>query len=450
MDNYQIKTPLLKHQSSAVDLIANKTYYAMLWECGCGKTLGVIAIIACRKQRFPKYRTLVVCPSTLLENWQEEIDKHSNLSSVLLVGSKDKRIKLLSKVADIYIINYEGLRVIEDKLKYKFNLIVFDESQNLKQHTSLQSKAGYAVAKTTPHRLILTGTPIYNHVLDIFGQYRVLSDNIFGSSFRVFRAKYALMGGYMGKQVITAINTEDLSHKMSLCSDMKTKDQVLDLPPRVYETVRVDLPDEQVKVYKQLKTEFLAMFNNKEVTGPVIVTRLMRFSQITAGFIKNIDGDEEPFKTNPKLDWLIDWLNEHKHKVVIFVRFLKEIAELEGRLKKNGTNFVSIYGAITDRQSLVNKFNSDPDCRVFIGQIDTASAGINLQSASYCIFLSNSYSYGDREQAESRIHRQGQKAKSCTYIDVIARDTIDERILKVLRSKQSVANMLVADLKEVV
>lgn len=446
-----IRTNLLRHQEEGVKLIANKSYYAMLYECGCGKTLTTLAIIDERLKRFRQYKTLVVAPNTLLENWQEELCKHSDLTSVLLRGTPNKRIALLSTPVHIFLINYEGTRLIAKELiDEKFDLVVFDESQNLKGHNTQQSKACYHIAMSCPHRLILTGTPIHNTPLDVFGQYRCLTPDIFGSSYYRFRARYAVMGGFLGKQVFSYINMNEFKDKILRCSSIKLKEEVLDLPPRTYETVRVEFLPDQARMYKQLRDAFLTEMKDAIITAPVMLTRLIRFSQITAGFYKDITGKEHSYETNPKQAWLIEWLKDHGHKTVVFVRFIKELKDLQEALHRSGITFVSVYGETKERLKNVNEFNNNTECQVFVGQIDTAGQGINLQAASYCVFLSNSYSFGDREQAESRIHRAGQKAQNCTYIDIVMRDSIDERILQVLKRKESLARMLTSDIIKVV
>lgn len=446
-----VRTAYLKHQAEEVKLVENKTFWALLHDCGVGKTLTTLGIIDSRKNRLGHYKTLYVCPNTLIENVMEEIEKHTDLTCVALRGTVSKRVKLLHSPVDIFLINYEGTRLITQHLMDKrFNLVVFDESQNLKGHTTQQSKACFMIAMSAPHRLILTGTPIHNTPLDVFGQYRCLTPDIFGTSYYKFRARYAIMGGYLGKQVMKYINMADFKSRILKCSSIKLKEEVLDLPPRTYETVRVEFTDDQRRMYNQLRDAFLTEMRDAVVTAPVILTRLIRFSQITAGFYKDVTGEEHSYDKNPKHEWLLEWLKDHGHKTVVFVRFIKELKDLESTLTRSGISFVSIYGETKDRIGCVNRFNEDPQIKVFIGQLDTAGQGINLQSASYCVFLSNNYSYGDREQAESRIHRQGQKALNCTYIDVVMRDSIDEKILKILKRKENLAGMLTSDIVRMV
>jgi len=215
--------------------------------------------------------------------------------------------------------------------------------------------------------------------------------------------------------------------------------------------VKFDLPDVQQGVYTDLKKGFIAEFRDAVVTAPVVLTRLMRFSQITAGFTKDVEGEYHDFDTNPKLDWLCDFVNnlDVKRKVVVFCRFTREIQLVEKALSEHGITFVRVSGETKDRISVVKRFNSDDETRVFIGQLQTTGVGINLTSASYVVFMTNSYSYGERVQAEDRCHRIGQ-TKNVTYIDLLYRSSIDVSILRTLKNKESLATMVTRDLVRMV
>lgn len=442
---------LFNHQKELLVKAKDRPYYAMLWQPGLGKTLGVLKLIEERKARNPRLRVLYVCPATLIENVQDEVQKFTKLTALSVVGSKKHRLIILDRPADIYIINYEGMRILDAVLAArKFDLVVFDESHALKNHTSLQSKAGFRVAMSCPQRIIMTGTPISQNPLDLFGQYRCLSPDIFGMSYFQFRSRYAILGGWMGKQVVKFINQDTLKQKALSCADYRTKQDCLDLPPQLYETVRVDMIPEQVRMYKSLKEQFIASCKDQIVTAPVMLTRLMRFSQITAGFFKTVEGKEVSYDKNPKLDWLVEWLRDTGQKTIVFVRFIKEREDAEARLTKEGIKFVSIQREDDDRIERVKKFNENKDIQVFLTSISLGGTGINLQSASYSIFLSNEYSYGKREQAEGRTHRAGQQAQNCTYIDVVARGTVDESIIKIIKKKEDMARLLVTDLVRMV
>ena len=445
---FKFKTPCFSHQLECWEIMKNESSYGLFAEPGLGKTKIALDTVSYHVACDPTYRALVVCPNTLVENWADEIEKHSDLSYVLLTGSKGKRIKLMQEKANIYVINYESTRVLNKELRdMKFNHLILDESTAVKNFKSLQSKACYDISTTIPNKIIMSGTPILNSPLDIFAQYKILNAMIFGISYYRFRGRYAVMGGYMNKQVIQWRNMEDLKRRIFSCAIRKTKDECLDLPDKLYQVVHVDLTDEQREMYDKLKQDFIYEFKDVVVTAPIMLTRLMRFSQITAGFTKDVEGVEHVFKRNPKIDWLVNFITElpPEAKVVLFCRFRREIAIIEDALRQHGIQHVSVHGDVTDRIERVKKFNTDKDTRVFIGQLQTAGIGINLTSASYCVFMSNSYSYGERIQAEDRTHRIGQ-TRNVTYIDILARSTIDVGIHRALRKKESLASMVTGDI----
>ena len=417
--------------------------FAILADMGTGKSLCAIELI----KHYSK-PALVIAPNTILENWKEEISKWSTLNAVILQGTKAKRLKLLAQLADVYIINYEALRLLEsDLITKKFDMVIADESQKLKGYKTLQSKAAFRIAQKAQYRLIMTGTPITNNPLDIFGQYRFLNPFIFGFSYYKFRARYTILGGYMNYEVKKWINLDELHEKVYSCAIRIKKEDCLSLPDKLYEVQQVDLTEDQKRVYKQLRTEFISELAGKVVSAPYVLTRLLRLSQVTAGFIKDIEAQEINFTTNPKLILLKEIIEAlpADEKVVIFCRFIKEIHNVMALCQDNNWRWVAIYGETKERQVAVNDFNAGK-VKIFIGQVETAGLGINLHTARYCIFLSNSYSHGSRLQCEDRLHRIGQK-NAVTYIDIVARDTIDKLILDCLKDKKDLAAQIVEEIR---
>ena len=441
------KTTPFAHQCECYELIKDKSYYALFLEPGLGKTKITLDTISYRKKSNRLYTTLVVCPNTIIENWLQEISIHSYLSGVILNGTRKRRLDRLSHENDIYIINYEGVSTVLKALEEKrFDLIVLDESQYVKGHTSNRSKACYYLAQGITDKFLLTGTPVTNNPLDLFAQYRILNPLIFGTNFFRFKYHYAIFGGFGNYQVIKWINMDKFKKKIFACAVRKTKEECLDLPEKLYQTIKVPMPPEQREVYDNLKLQFISEFKDSTILATAVLTRLIRFSQITAGFTKDVEGEEHAFKDNPKINWLIDFINnlEVRRKIVVFCRFVCEIKMVEEALRNNGTKYVSVYGAIKDRLEKINDFNRNEDIRVFVTNPETGGLGINLTAATYSIFMSNNYKFGDRIQAEDRIHRIGQD-KNVTYIDVLMINSIDIAISRILKSKQKLADMVVGD-----
>ena len=438
----QSNLELYKHQKEMISAALNRKYFAYWADCGVGKTACAIKLIEAYKQQ-QEFKALVVAPNSVLENWQEEVKKFSELKCIILQGTRQKRNKLLNENADIFVINYEALRIfIDEIISKKFNMVVLDEAQKLKSHHSLQSKAGFKISQQIPYRLAMSGTPIVQGPLDIFAIYRCLNPFIFGFSYYRYRARYAIMGGYLNKIPINYINLDELKQKVYSCAIRVRKEDCLKLPEKIYQTHYVDLTPEQRRVYNELRKEFIAELKGKVVTAPYVLTRLLRLSQCTAGFIKSEDAMEINFDSNPKLKWLRDFINDlpADEKVVIFFRFIKELKNLRAMF----SDYVEVYGETKDRQERINEFQNGK-ARLFFGQIQTSGLGINLHAARYCVFLSNSYSHGDRLQAEERLHRIGQ-SRNVTYLDCVARGTIDETILKCLKEKKDLATQILEEI----
>jgi len=442
-----IKTALFDHQTEVLEELKKNDFYGLFLEQGLGKTLTMLAYLDWLKGRRGKIQALVVCPNTLTENWLEEVLLHSDLSCIVLSGSTGKRIKRLTHEADIFVINYESTRIMYKALKEKkFDVLVLDESQCVKNFKSQQSRACYDISMVVPKRYLLTGMPVSQSPLDVFAQYRILDPTIFGISFYRFRNRYAILGGFMGKVPIQWRNIDDLKRKVFSCAVRKTKEECLDLPDKLYQVVHLDLPVEQRNLYNTLKKEFIFEFSGAVVTAPIVLTRLMRFSQITSGFTKDTEGTEHEFAQNPKINYVVNFISEldDTSKVVIFCRFRKEIKMLEAAFRLHDISSVTVHGDVRDRIERIKKFNKDKNIKVFIGQISTAGVGVNLTAASYCIFFSNTYSYADRSQAEARLHRIGQVA-NVTYVDLLMRNTIDTRVHSILRKKESLAALITGD-----
>ena len=178
-----------------------------------------------------------------------------------------------------------------------------------------------------------------------------------------------------------------------------------------------------------------------------VAGRLLRLSQLTGGFVGNDADAVTEQVSSAKLDALSDLLDSAEndgHKVVVIARFLPEIHAIEKLLEKKGLRYSVIHGGVTDRPAQIEAFQNDPEVQVFVGQIATAGLGITLTAASTMIFYSLDYSMSNYEQTRARIHRVGQK-HPCTYIHLVAKGTVDEKVLKALQDKANLAKALVDD-----
>lgn len=433
-----------QHQIKAYNLALQNPAFAYLMEMGTGKTLAALMVAARKFERGEIKKLLVVCPATVTDVWAAETDALSvPVNAQILTGQKEKRIERLGMVTEdklnIAIINYEATwRIIDELLKWDADMVIADESQRIKTPGAKQSKAMHRLGKKAKYKLILTGTPVLNSPLDVFSQYKFLDDSIFGTSFYAFRNRYAIMGGYGGYEVIDYKNLDELKEKVHSIAYRVTKEEALDLPEQVDQILYCELEPKAQQIYDEIKEESYAKLATAgEVTVQNVLTEILRLQQVTGGYITTDTGVSEKI-SSAKINVLKDIITDTDKKLVIFARFLSEIKEIMGLLDELGIEYGWITGAQKKRSEEVRRFQEDPTCRVFIAQTQTAGLGITLTAADTAIFYSLDYSYANYDQAKARLHRIGQKNK-CTYIHLIAKNTIDEKVLRALKEKKNIA-----------
>jgi SNF2 family DNA or RNA helicase len=473
VDKMPIRAQPFEHQQQAYADAIDTFYsgrsrgYALLMEMGCGKSLTAIGIAGRLYLDGNICRVLVVAPLSIVGVWHEEFAKFANFDYNLSVldGSGAQKAETLRnlgwyKIRDrdsppplaVAVINYESAWRLEKEIAaWKPDLIICDEGHKIKTHNISASKALHRLGAQANYRLLLTGTVITNKALDVFSQYKFLNPSIFGSSFYSFRNRYFDMVGYGNHTPVLKKATEpELTRKLHSIAFRATKAECLDLPP-VTDIVRtVDLEPAAAKVYRDLVKESYAELGDKEITAANILTRLLRLSQLTGGFIGDDDGGTPQNISRAKLGALSDIIEEAQQedkKLVIIARFVPEIKAICALLEKGKVGYSLIMGGIKEREKQVRRFQQDADCTVFVGQVQTAALGITLTAASDLVFYSTDYSMSNYEQARARIHRAGQK-KPCTYYHLIAKGTVDEKVMKALRTKADLARTLVDDYRK--
>jgi SNF2 family DNA or RNA helicase len=242
-------------------------------------------------------------------------------------------------------------------------------------------------------------------------------------------------------------NLEELAEQLKTFSYRVLKEDCLDLPDKIYMKREIELSPEQKKVYKQMKEEALATLNGKQITTMTVLTQLMRLQQITCGHFVADDGTTQEIKSN-RLNELMDILDEVEGKSIIWAHWQKDIQIIkEALIKKYGPGSVVDYYGLTpqdQRDTNREKFQSDPRCRFFVGTPATGGYGLTLTAANTVIYYSNGYDLEKRLQSEDRAHRIGQK-KSVTYVDILAEETVDEKIVKSLRKKINIASKVMGE-----
>ena len=396
---------------------------------------------------------LIVAPLSILGVWQEEFQKFADFpySLVVLNGTGSRKSEKLGQIStnglQVAVINYESTWRLEDELAaWDADLIVCDEGHKIKTHNIAASKCMHRLGVRARYRMLLTGTIITNKAIDIFSPYKFLNPAVFGNSFYAFRNRYFDMTGYgLHVPVLKKNMTEELTRRIHSIAFRATKAECLDLPETTEIVRTVGLERETLTLYHELVQDSMIQLGKGEVTATNVLTRLLRLSQLTGGFLRE-DGADRPTQVDSaKLTALADIVDsaaQDGKKLVVIARFLPEINAITRMLEKKAIGYSLISGEIRDRDEQVRRFQQDPDVTVFVGQIATAGMGITLTAADTMIFYSLDYSMSNFEQAKARIHRVGQR-NPCTYLYLVAAGTVDEKVLQALRDKADLARILI-------
>lgn len=426
---------------------------------GTGKTITTIAVAGTLYQQDKIRKMLVVAPKSIVQVWQQEFDKFADFpySLVVLDGDGSKKADTIRHMDStglaVIVVNYESCWRLEAEIKqWQPDMIVCDESSKIKNPQAKCSKALHRLGKRSAYNIILTGTPITNSPLDFFSQYKFLDERIFGGSFYSFRSKYAILGGYQNHQIVGYKQLDELVRKAHAVAYRVRIDEAVELPEFVEEIRPVKLEKKAQQLYDSIDKDSFAELMNGEVTARNVLTRLLRLSQCTGGFIGSDEGGDVQAVSRAKLEALediIDGCLEEGKKVVVFARFVPEIESIAAMLRKKDIGYALIKGDVTDRAEQVERFQLQDTTRVFIGQLQTTGMGLTLTAGSVVVYYSLDFSYANYEQSRARIRRIGQ-TKRGVYIHLVCQNTIDEKVMAALRQKADVSKLLVDDYKKII
>lgn len=432
-DGFEFQTHPWTHQiASFIAAIANDSFLCAL-DLGTGKTK--VAIDYCRyiDDNRRKVRAIVICLKAGVENFRDEVQIHSDLSAVCLKGSKTDKFDLMQVPANFFIINYEGLRamlsmkvpskvsnknklVIDQTafnrfLKYgKFNVLIIDESHLIKTPNTLNFRMARKIAKSVNSRLLLTGTPFGNTLLDVWAQYFVLDGGkTFDTSFTRFKNAYFVDKGYFGPVwKVTNKGEETIRNKMFQMAIRYREDEVDDLPEKVFRVVKFSLSAKQRDEYDEARDSS---------DGEIGSGRYHKYRKIASGV---------GFKKNPKLEMLWEIIEGilDKHKVVIFTEYIDSHDMLMKFFKKKKIKCCHLSGKTKNAHEQYTTFQKDPSYRIMVANTKSGSASINLFAATYCFHYELGGSVINYKQGIKRIHRGGQTQR-CFFYTLLARGTVE-------------------------
>lgn len=468
---------LRPYQQEFIDtVVTNYPHVATFDDMGLGKTIQCIAADAYRRQQAGpgQHKTLVVAPLTgVIDQWVEAFNNWLPELTVRRVNPK-KRYLFLKEEADVYIIHPEGLRLEATALSgIKWLHFIFDEVHRIKNRNTKTSKAAITVGKQARFRTGATGTPIENRTDELWhilkwlypdkysrqsAQFNHWAQKLLASYWRFFE-RYTVYetDEWTGYHTITGTkNAEELRELFGPLYVRRYKQNVAkELPDKQYQKYYVDLLPKQRKAYNAMRDQLLAWVGEQEdqpVVAPVVIAQLIRLQQFALGYgeISTItkvnvnDGvrkerQEVRFTLSEpsiKLDALMEILDDLGDKqAVIFTTSKQAVALANARFEAAGISAVTITGDISDAQRSLNiKKHQSGEAQVLVATIRAGGVGINLQHCDIMIFLDRDWSPAKNKQAEDRLHRIGQK-NTVHIIDIVARNTIDQRKDDVLQKK---------------
>ena len=473
--NYKFKMKPYKHQLTALEKSWNKETYAYFMEMGTGKTKVLIDNMSMLYDNGKIDGALIIAPKGVVKTWYEQelpihLPDHIENVSVLwqpnITKGQQEKLESLFEIESalhILVMNVEALSTEKGvKFATKFinshkAMMAIDESTTIKTPTARRTKNIIKIGVNAKYKRIMTGSPITKNPLDLYTQCEFLDPWLLDfSSYYAFRNRYAEMKtmhvhGRSIQVVDKFQNLGELSDTVKQFSYRVLKEDCLDLPPKNFIKRHITLTPDQKKVYEQMKKAAIAVLNGKVTTTMTVLTQLMRLHQITCGYVTADDGTTQQVESN-RLNELMSILEETEGKVIIWANYQLSVGEIIQKLIKvyGEDSYVHYYGLTPQevRQENIRKFQNDPKCRFIIGTPQTGGYGITLTQANTVIYYSNGYDLEKRLQSEDRAHRIGQ-TKSVTYVDLIAEDTVDEKIVKALRDKINIASEVMGeDLRE--
>ena len=468
---YKFKKKPYAHQLTALEKSWNKDTYAYFMEMGTGKTKVLIDNLAMLYDKGKVDGALIVAPKGVIGTWyNQELPAHlpNHIENVTVLWQSNINKKQKEKLDLLYqsdhrlhilIMNVEAFSTDKGKkyaasfLRCHKSMTAIDESTTIKNPKAKRTKNILEIAKLAPYRRIMTGSPVTRNPLDLYTQCEFLDPHHLNfSSYYAFRNRYAEMKTmHVSGRSIQVVggfrHLDELADSLKPFSYRVLKQDCLDLPDKIYMKREVQLTPEQKKLYEQMRKEALATLNGKTVTTMTALTQLMRLHQITCGHFAADDGTVQEIKNN-RLAELLDVLEEIEGKAIIWAHYQHDVRNIYKLLEdKYGPGSVVHYYGKTlpdQRDYAIKNFKENDRVRFFVGTPQTGGYGITLVQANTVIYYSNGYDLEKRMQSEDRAHRIGQK-KKVTYVDIIAEDTVDNKIVKSLRKKIDIASKVMGE-----
>lgn len=466
---FQFNTKPFQHQQEMFDKTKDERSWGVFWEQGTGKTKAAIDAMAWKYAQGEIDALLVVAPNNVHRNWvSDEIPTHLH-KSVPVKCHTYSTTKIKTKKAAIDFentINYKGLAVLTMSydafvtevgkqhakrfLTTRRCFYILDESTRIKNPTAQRTKVILASSEYAKHKRILTGTPVTQGPFDVYSQMKFLDNDfwlahgfgsytLFKNYFGVFVKGKNPSTGQLFDMCTGYRNLTLLERILKTKTSRVTKDEVLDLPPKVYTKRYFEMVPKQRELYDELRTNYLMLLETGEVvTAALALVRLMRLQQITCGYVQG-DGDE-PIAfmgpDHPRMKCLAEVVEDIPDKAIIWARFQQDVTNI---CKLLGKRAVRYDGQVDEcaRIDALNDFRTG-EAQFFVANPACCGEGLTITEAKTTVYYNNSYNLNYRLQSEDRNHRIGQD-RSVQYIDIVCQDSVDEKIVQSLVTKNNIA-----------
>jgi superfamily II DNA or RNA helicase len=441
LHNNLLKAKLLPYQLDGIAFAAGAGRAILADDMGLGKTIQGIGVAELLAKLADIRRVLVICPASLKSQWRSEITRFCDRSVQIVLGNGSERAEQYETDAFFTICNYEQvLRDLTAVESVGWDLIILDEGQRIKNWESKTSNVIRSLQ--SPFRLVLSGTPMENRLGELFTVARFVDEHRLGPAYQFFHRHRVVdeKGKTVGFQRL-----DELRETMRPILLRRTRGQVAkDLPERTDEIVRIEPTAEQKEIHDG-NMQIVAQITAKKFLTEMDLLRLRRalaMARMVADSTFLVDKQEPEYSTKLERlnELLIGLIDDPTRKIVVFSEWRRMLDRIERRLEVIGCDFVRLDGQVPQkkRPEIVAKFQTDPECRVIL-MSNAGSTGLNLQSANTVINVDLPWNPAVLEQRIGRAHRMGQKNPVHVY-KLVTTDTIEEKLLDTLASKQELAN----------
>lgn len=469
---YQFKTPPYGHQKEGLVKMFPHNAFALFMEMRTGKSKLVIDYASAHRMEGNTDSVVVVCPYSIRRNWVDELSMHcpfGHSSFILDTSAPKKFTEWLNTPSEFrwLIVGVESLATgsaasyIEKFLLTTTKaLMIVDESHKIKTPSANRSQECVRLSRMAERRVILTGTSVANGPMDLYMQFEFLDPNIIGvGDFYSFRNRYAIMGGYEGKQIIGYQNLPELMEIIEPFVYQVSRKDVFDLPPVIRQVRRVKMSKEQAALYKTMAKQKFINIDEGVLSAQTTLEKMLRLQEISGGVVayenpagkpkflhKRIDG------TPAKITEMMAVLEEITGSVIIWCAYRKEITMVVEALsaRYGEDQIVEIHGGVDDGNRHRNVYGlfQAKKVRFLVGNPVVGGIGLKMSAAETVIYYSNTFNYTDRVQSEDRTQSSDQ-TKSVLYIDLVCEDTVDEIVLEALENKQDVSDYVTRSIGDI-